>query len=68
MACFLIARSSSQRNASGMCDEVTMNANPAYEAVAFDGKTLIIIYGQEYHPYAFQMHGHLYSYKYIILD
>ena len=65
MACLLIARFSSQRNASG--DAVTMNANPAYEAVAFEGKTSIIMYRQEYHPNASQA-IYIYLYKYIILD
>ena len=31
------ARSTLQRNTSGIGDEVTINANPAYEAVEFDG-------------------------------
>ena len=39
---FVCCRSSLQRNQSDMCDEVTMNANPAYGAVEFDGKMIIL--------------------------
>lgn len=41
---FVCCRSSLQRDLSGngMCDEVTMRANPAYGAVEFDGKMIIL--------------------------
>ena len=39
---FVCFRSSSQRNVSDICDEVTMKANPAYGAVEFDGKIIIL--------------------------
>ena len=38
---FLFVRSTLQRNISGMGDEVTIKANPAYEAVEYDGETFI---------------------------
>ena len=39
---FACCRSSLQRDQSGMCDEVTMENNPAYGAVEFDGKMITL--------------------------
>ena len=40
MCSLLFVRSTLQRNARDANDEVKMDANPAYEGVEFDGKTL----------------------------